>query len=96
MAAAHTLARELPAQEQYRFAAELFRGLTIPTLLLVGGDSSFSFKAATIVVHATLTNSRIVVLSGQQHIAMDTAPDLFVREIVTFLKELTCFGSFEG
>src|SRR5258708_40058617 len=32
-----------------------------------------------------LPNSRILVLPGQQHIAMDTAPDLFVREVLAFL-----------
>jgi pimeloyl-ACP methyl ester carboxylesterase len=32
-----------------------------------------------------LPNSRIVVLPGQQHIAMDTAPDLFVPEVLAFL-----------
>jgi pimeloyl-ACP methyl ester carboxylesterase len=36
-------------------------------------------------VSAALPNSRVVVLPGQQHIAMDTAPDLFVREVVAFL-----------
>ena len=37
--------------------------------------------------HAALPNSRIVVLPDQQHIAMDTAPDLFVSEVQTFLIE---------
>jgi pimeloyl-ACP methyl ester carboxylesterase len=32
--------------------------------------------------HETLPNSRIVVLPGQQHIAMDTAPDLFVHTVL--------------
>jgi hypothetical protein len=38
--------------------------------------------------HAALPNSQIVELPGQQHIAMDTAPDLFVREVQAFLTEL--------
>jgi pimeloyl-ACP methyl ester carboxylesterase len=45
---------------------------------------SFS-KAAIEAVNRALPNSRIVVLPGQQHIAMDTAPDLFVREVLAFL-----------
>jgi hypothetical protein len=32
-----------------------------------------------------LPNSSVVVLSGQQHIAMDLDPDLFVREVLAFL-----------
>jgi pimeloyl-ACP methyl ester carboxylesterase len=87
VAAAHTLPRELRAQERYRFTAERFRGLRTPTLLLAGGDSPAFFKAAIEIVGAALPNSRTVVLPGQQHIAMDTAPDLFVREVITFLKE---------
>jgi hypothetical protein len=30
-------------------------------------------------------DSRIVILPGQQHIAMETAPDLLVREVSAFL-----------
>jgi pimeloyl-ACP methyl ester carboxylesterase len=37
--------------------------------------------------HETLPNSRIVVLPGQQHIAMDTAPDLFVHTVQNFFLE---------
>jgi len=87
VAAAHTLPRELRTHERYRFTPERFRGLSTPTLLLLGGDSPFFFKAATEMAASTLPNSRVVVLPGQQHIAMDTAPDLFVREVITFLKE---------
>ena len=87
LAAAHTLPRELRAHEAYRFDPQRFRDLRIPTLLLVGGDSPYFFKAAIEAAHAALPNSRILALPGQQHIAMDTAPDLFVREVITFLKE---------
>ena len=87
VAAAHTLPRELRAQKGYRFAAERFKGLMTPTLLLLGGDSPFFFKTATELLNAAMSNSRIVVLPGQQHIAIDTAPDLFVHEVTTFLKE---------
>ena len=87
VAAAHTLPRELQAHERYRFTAEHFKQLGIPTLLLLGGDSPHFLKAATDTVHAALPHSRIVTMAGQQHIAMDTAPDLFVREVLAFLAE---------
>ena len=87
IAAAHTLPRELRTHVAYQFRPERFKNLKIPTLLLLGGDSPSFFKAAIEAAHAALPNSRIVVMPGQQHIAMDTAPDLFAREVVTFLNE---------
>ncbi len=35
--------------------------------------------APLILAHGTLPNSRIVAIPGQQHIAMNTAPDLFSK-----------------
>ena len=87
LAAAHTLPRELRAHEAYRFEPERFKNLRVPTLLLLGGDSPQFFRSAIEAVNAILPNSRIVELPGQQHIAMDTAPDIFIRELVTFLAE---------
>jgi pimeloyl-ACP methyl ester carboxylesterase len=59
----------------------------VPTLLLLGEDSPLFIRKATEVVDAALPNSRIVILPGQQHIAMDRDPDLFVREVTRFLRE---------
>lgn len=87
LAAAHTLPRELRAHQRYRFEADRFKGLAVPTLLMLGGDSPAFFKTAIETLRATLPDCRIAVLPGQQHIAMDTAPDLFVREVLAFLSE---------
>jgi pimeloyl-ACP methyl ester carboxylesterase len=87
VAAAHTLPRELRAHEGYQFQPERFKQLSIPTLLLLGGDSPTFFKAAIEALSAVLPNSRTVVMPGQQHIAIDTAPELFVNEVLTFLLE---------
>lgn len=87
LAAAHTLPRELRAHERYRFEPDRFKGLTLPTLLLVGSDSPPRFKMAIDTLNATLPNGQVVVLPGQQHIAMDTAPDLFIREVLAFLSK---------
>lgn len=87
VAAAHTLPREMRAHEQYRFEPERFKSLNVPALLLVGGDSPQFFKAAIEALHATLPNNRIVLLPGQQHIAMDTATELFVQEVQAFLHQ---------
>ncbi len=87
LAAAHTLPRELRALAAYQFNAERFYSLRVPTLLLLGEQSPFFFKAAIDVLAAALPNNRVASLPGQQHIAMDTAPELFVREVIAFLDE---------
>jgi pimeloyl-ACP methyl ester carboxylesterase len=87
LAVAHILPRELRAHEQYQFEPDRFKGLTLPTLLMLGGDSPFFFKAAIETLSATLPHCRVAVLPGQQHIAMDTAPELFIREVLAFLSE---------
>ena len=85
VAAAHTIPREMRATTSYRFDPARFRALNTPTLLLLGGDSPPFFKAAIDVVHAALPASRVVVMPGQQHVAINTAPALFVREVLAFL-----------
>lgn len=90
LAAAHTIPREerlyvKGAPEQLRFRPEPFAAVRVPTLLLLGGDSPPFFKAAIDVVHAALADSRIAVMPGQQHTAMNTAPELFLREVTAFL-----------
>jgi pimeloyl-ACP methyl ester carboxylesterase len=36
--------------------------------------------------HSLLPDSRIVIMSGQDHFAQYTAPDLFARKVQTFLE----------
>jgi pimeloyl-ACP methyl ester carboxylesterase len=83
--AAHTVPRELRADEAYRFDPERFGYLGVPTLLLSGGDSPAFLQAADRAVDETLPNCRIVVMPGQGHAAMDTGTDLFTTEVVRFL-----------
>jgi pimeloyl-ACP methyl ester carboxylesterase len=85
VAAAHTLPRELWATERYKLDAQRFKDLHTPTLLLLGSDSPDPFKAGVEALSTALPNSRIAVMSGQQHVAMDTAPALFLHEMLTFL-----------
>jgi pimeloyl-ACP methyl ester carboxylesterase len=83
--AAHTVPRELRADEAYRFDPERFGNLGVPTLLLSGGDSPAFLKAADKAVDETLPDSRIVVMPGQGHVAMDTGTDRFTAEVLRFL-----------
>jgi len=84
--AAHTIPREF-ADEDYSLEPSRFAGLQIPVLLLQGEKSPDLLKAATEAVNAALPESRIVILPGQQHLAMSTAPDLFVRLVTEFLTD---------
>lgn len=85
VATAYTLPRETRAVEGYDFDPARFRELEAPTLLLVGSQSPPFLKAATEAVDEALPNSRIVVMPGQAHAAMDTGTDLFTTEVVRFL-----------
>jgi pimeloyl-ACP methyl ester carboxylesterase len=83
---APTIPRELAIDRFYRFDTEKFNGLQVLTLLLLGGDSPPLFKRAIEALDAALPRSRVVTMPGQQHIAMDTNPDLFVKEVLEFLR----------
>ncbi len=87
VAAAHTIPRELRAQESYRFDPERFGHLGAPTLLMKGGESPPTFEKGERAVAEALPNSRIVVMPGQGHVAMDTATELFTTEVIRFLEE---------
>jgi len=87
VAAAHTIPRELHVTNTYRLDPARLAGIRVPTLLLLGGDSPAFFRTSTEALGAALPDARVVVLSGQQHAAMDTAPELFAREVLAFLAE---------
>jgi len=85
---AHTLPREYQAPTTYEFEPDRFADMTTPTLLLVGGESPQWTKDATNEINDALLNSRISVLEGQGHVAMNTAPDLFINEVFAFIHGL--------
>jgi pimeloyl-ACP methyl ester carboxylesterase len=60
--------------------------LTTPTLLLLGGDSPALERTAAGALDAALPDSRIVMMPHQAHLAHRAAPELFVREVVQFLR----------
>jgi pimeloyl-ACP methyl ester carboxylesterase len=85
VARAHNVPREARVEEQYSFDANRFREMRTPVLLLMGGKSPPHFQMTTRTIAAALPNSHIVALPGQEHIAMYTAPDLFLDAVLTFL-----------
>jgi pimeloyl-ACP methyl ester carboxylesterase len=86
VAAAHTLAREIRVEADYQLNTDRLRALRTPTLLLLGGDSPAYFSEAVHELDRTIPNSTVRILAGQQHIAMDTAPDEFIAVVTAFAR----------
>jgi pimeloyl-ACP methyl ester carboxylesterase len=82
---APSVPRELREIARYVFAPERFRGMRVPTVLLVGGASPPAELDDAAAVARALPDARVVVLPGQQHIAMLSAPDVFVAAVVEAL-----------
>jgi pimeloyl-ACP methyl ester carboxylesterase len=85
VATAHTIPREEASVNSYLLNPQRFAHMETPTLLLLGGDSPPFFRAPIETLKKSIPNSRIAMMDGQQHAAMDTAPKLFLNEIVEFL-----------
>jgi pimeloyl-ACP methyl ester carboxylesterase len=84
--AAHTIPRELRAVKAYRLDPERFEDVRVPTLALSGGDSPAALRKAGEAVEEALADSRLVVMEGQGHAAMDTGTDLFTTEVIGFVE----------
>jgi pimeloyl-ACP methyl ester carboxylesterase len=87
LASAHTIAREEASLGSYTLKPERFSRMKTPTSLLLGGDSPPFFRVAIETLKKAIPNSRIAIIPGQRHAAMDTAPKLFLHEVMGFLTE---------
>lgn len=87
--AVNTVLREERAPANYEFNGARFAEMTTPTFLLSGGESPQFFKDATDALDDGLPNSRIAILEGQTRVAINTAPDRFIDEVLTFIREST-------
>jgi pimeloyl-ACP methyl ester carboxylesterase len=87
VAAADTILREMTAPASYRIQPERLKQIQAPSLLLLGGSSPAHRKTVADQLHAGLSTSRIAVMPGQQHTAMNTAPGMFINEVMTFLAD---------
>lgn len=87
VATAHTIPREEASVDSYIFNPERFSHMEIPTLLLLGGESPPFYSAAIEALKRSIPHSRIAMIPGQRHAAMDTAPELFLCEVIGFLSE---------
>lgn len=87
VAAAHTVTREVRAEEAYRVDPERFRDLAAPALLLLGDESPDWAREGTERIRAALPDARVAILRGQGHVAIMTAPELVADEVARFLSE---------
>ncbi len=89
LAAAHTIPRELRAAGTFSLAAAKPERIAIPTLLLHGEDSPEFFKTAMARLAAAVPHAQSVALEGQQHVAMDTAPQMLADVLRAFRDDVT-------
>lgn len=82
--AAHTLLRETVTPTRFTFDPLQFSGMDTPTLLLTGSESPPFFKEVTNVVNDMLPQSRIISFQGHGHVAMNSAPDIFIDKVLAF------------
>lgn len=87
LAAAHTVAREVRAEQAYQVDPERFRDLAAPTLLLLGEESPGWAREGTEQIRAAIPGARVSILRGQGHAAIMTAPELVVDEVARFLSD---------
>lgn len=83
-ALAHTAAYDARVGE-YVLDPVSLGAIDTPTLVMLGGASPGWMRAGVEAVAAALSDSRMVVIPGQEHFAIYTAPDLVARAVARFL-----------
>lgn len=84
IAAAHTVPRECRVEEGWVYQPGQFDGITSPTLLLSGSDSTIDMIDATRKAAAAIPGSEIRLLDGHAHFAHKTDPALVTSIIRAF------------
>jgi pimeloyl-ACP methyl ester carboxylesterase len=84
VAAVHTLPREGYAARDVVLDPDALGRLPFPVLVMRGTESPAWLQSAAAAAHRAIPNSRFVELDGQAHMAMDTAPETFAHEVLTF------------
>jgi pimeloyl-ACP methyl ester carboxylesterase len=76
---ARSFPAELESYAAYQFDVERFRSFMLPTLFLLGSYSPPFNSIVTEQLQAVLPHHKTVLLEGQEHGAMTSAPDLFAQ-----------------
>jgi pimeloyl-ACP methyl ester carboxylesterase len=85
--AADTILRELQAITENDFDTSRFAGMTAPTLLLSGSESSEIHNDTKEAVSNAVPNCRTVTFDGHGHFAMATTQDRFIDEVLVVVRE---------
>jgi pimeloyl-ACP methyl ester carboxylesterase len=85
VAAAHTIPREIRTEHDLGWDPAMAAGITVPVLLMVGGESPDALRGDPETVAAALPDARITVVPGQGHVADVLVPATFADILLTFL-----------
>lgn len=88
LAAVHTIPRELRALNDYGTDLQRFRALSVPTLLLTGGQTEARRRELFLSLSTVLPRCQIRDLPGQGHAAHQTAPELLAEALTAFLRSV--------
>jgi pimeloyl-ACP methyl ester carboxylesterase len=80
----HTWPREMREASQLSPDLTCLAGLDLPTLLIVGAETSPHLRQSTQAVAAAVPGAALVELPGQGHGALDLAPRLVAEAILAF------------
>src|SRR5215470_1181192 len=81
--------RELRAVNAYKFSREKFEKLRTPTLLVIGSETAEHHRIAIDALGRIFPNRTLVVLQGQGHDGVRSAPGLFAESVLKFLEPST-------
>ena len=93
VAAAATIPRELRAISAHQFSGDRAADVDMPALLLLGGESPAPVANAVATLGKALPNARTVVMPGQAHVAMYTAPEMLADSVFSFWRDVAAAQS---
>jgi pimeloyl-ACP methyl ester carboxylesterase len=76
---ARSIPAELESYAAYEFDIDRFRNFPLPTVLMLGSYSPPFNSTITDHLQAVLPHNKTVLLEGQEHSAMASAPELFAQ-----------------
>lgn len=85
LAALHTIPRELRAINEYGTDTGRLSVISVPTLLLLGGETEARRRELFLRLSAVIPQSQIRELPGQGHAAHQTAPEMLADALSEFL-----------
>jgi pimeloyl-ACP methyl ester carboxylesterase len=85
LAGVHTVAREARAESGWVYRPGQFASVTAATLLLAGSDSPSTLAEATHLASVAIVGSRVHILEGHAHLALNTDPALVAGIVMDFV-----------